>query len=631
MKIITKLSELSDFLICLNKYNKVALDTETSGLSPHTCKLYIISCAFEGGEEFVFNCLKLDKEDIKYIVSLLTEKLVVCHNAKFDIKVLQVQTGILLTKLHCTQITETLIHNGLGKYYYSLEELVMDYFYQPLNKDIRETFYNSGELNTLTTEQLQYATEDVRFLIPMMERQLVEINKSRQNKIYDLEMKLIPVVADMELEGMLLDKVAWKKLAVDNKVQLAKLKISIRDTIFERLDLSKFDTLYDFIVAFGLNPSKDFGVKFNIKTKRDTILAQSITDKSTYKDYYDRFLNLNSSHQLLKLLQSLGFDIESTGEEILTKHKDDKIFEMMLEHREIEKLISSFGEEYLTNIHPLTNRIHANFNQTKATTGRFTCDDPNLQQLTKKEGYRECFVAPEGYLFLDIDCSQMEFREAGAISGEPLIIDAYKRGMDMHTATAALLYEVSLDKVEKAQRFDGKTVNFAQLYGSSDRGLAYNMGISLEKAKHILELFWGGYTILAKFKEGVEEQIWKRKYANTVLGRRKYFEDKNVFIDGKEYMKYKTSTLREGFSVVVQGTCSDIIKLSMVKFWYENPFGNNVRLVLQVHDELGFYVKKEIIEEAKVFIQECIESQERIFFGEIPAKTETVVANCWKH
>jgi DNA polymerase I-like protein with 3'-5' exonuclease and polymerase domains len=430
------------------------------------------------------------------------------------------------------------------------------------------------------------------------------------------------VVANMELEGMLLDPEAWRKLTVKRKEELIDLENSIKETIFYKLKLEDFETLYDLIDRFKLASDK---VGYNIKTKRDTTLLQSIKDKECFKDAFYNVFNIGSSTQLKLLLNYLGYKLESTNEKYLANFKKDEIIEVILKYRETDKLISTYGDNFLENIHPVTKRIHTSFNSVGTKTGRFSSDGPNLQNITKAEGYRECFPAPEGYYFLDADYSQMEFREAGAVSGDKVIIDAYKQGKDMHTATALIVYGT------EKERFKGKTINFSMIYGTSDYGMAYNMNIPIDEAKKILTAFWEGYSGLKSFKELVENKIWRNKFSSTLLGRKCYFEDRTGFTDIKEYNRYKTKILREGFSVLIQGTCAEIIKLAMLRIANENPFGDGLKMVLQVHDELGFYVRKEILEQAKEFVDRIMKEEEQKFLGDLPAATSMIHDICWKH
>ena len=240
----------------------------------------------------------------------------------------------MLKNLYDTQTTETMIHNGRGKSYYSLEELVDTYFNKQLNKSVRESFYTQGILTSLTNEQLIYAAEDVIYLIPMMQMQMELINQSKQNKAHELEMKLLSVVAKMELEGMLLDAEAGRKLTVKRKEELVDLEASIKEMIFSKLNLEEFETLYDFIVRFKLTSDQ---IGYNTKTIRDTTLLKSVKDKDCYKDTFYKIFNVSSSSQLKLLLNYLGYKLDSTNEKYLANFKNDEVINIILN---IEKLIS---------------------------------------------------------------------------------------------------------------------------------------------------------------------------------------------------------------------------------------------------------------------------------------------------
>jgi len=256
----------------------------------------------------------------------------------------------------------------------------------------------------------------------------------------------------------------------------------------------------------------------------------------------------------------------------------------------------------------------------------------NLQNIPRVNGYRECFIAPDEYKWISADYSQQEFRLAGAISGERVIIDAYKAGADMHTATASLIYDKPLDKIEKQERFIGKTANFTIVYGGTEYALGKNLGLSEEQSVKILKAFHDGYPIFSEFKKSAEKSILNLGYSTTVLGRRRYNEPKPIYQTNQEYMKYINKQKREGFNHIIQGTAADITKIAMLmNIPKNNPFGDKLKMLIQVHDELNFEAHESIVDDAVAFIREEMLKAERPFLGEIPASVDISVGDHWIH
>jgi DNA polymerase-1 len=240
-----------------------------------------------------------------------------------------------------------------------------------------------------------------------------------------------------------------------------------------------------------------------------------------------------------------------------------------------------------------------------------------MQNMPVHGGYRECFRPDPGFVFVGIDYSQQEYRLAGAVSGDKRIINAYKKGSDMHTATAQVLYKK--DKVTKDERNRGKTVNFAILYGSTEFGLKKNLNISENEAKQIIDEFWKGYKYLSSFMEYAGEKIMELGFSSTPLGRRRYNLPRPVFMNSYELDRWKARVLREGKNHIIQGGGADILKLAMLRISRENPYGDKLRFCLQIHDELLFQIHESIKEEGALFAKNIMEEEEQKFLGEIPA------------
>jgi DNA polymerase I len=622
LRVIESIQDIGPLIKDLELANEIGFDVEASSLDPFTNILYLIQLEVNGNI-YVVNCLKF--KDITYIISLIMHNRLVGHNIKYDLKVIYNKTGILPLIVYDTQVGEFLTRCGTFKtkqeIYISYEQLVNKYYPEAqLDKSVRESFYKHGILTSITQEQIIYSALDVKYLLGIKKFQMELLQKQRQLDVVDLESILLPVVAKMEYDGVYLNKVKWSELMVESLEKAARIKGELTLEFITRMKLLEKSSLYDAIVECGIT----------IKTQKLTKELQAITSPMFYTNYLAKSLNLSSPKQVTRYLQKIGFKVTSSGEEILTPLIDkDPIIPKILEFRGEMKKGTSFGQGFLDKINEVTGRIHASFNQNGPATGRFACEDPNLQQILDDDGYRNCIEAPEGYTIVTVDYSQQELRLAAAISREPMFIDAFLKGQDLHAIAATILYQVPLNQVTKAQRSTAKGFNFATLYGSTEFGLAYNFKISVDEAREMINRFYAGFPTLAYFKSKAEESITQNCRSSTVLGRKRFFERRTLFNDNRDMEKYYSQMKREGFNHIIQGTGADVGKIAMCNVFYENPFSEDLKIIMVIHDELVFQVKNEVLEEAIKYIVKSMEDAERQFLGKIEPEVDVLVAPFW--
>lgn len=246
--------------------------------------------------------------------------------------------------------------------------------------------------------------------------------------------------------------------------------------------------------------------------------------------------------------------------------------------------------------------------------------------------YRGCITPDIGWDFIDLDYSGQELRLAANIFDEPKLKDAFKNNMDVHKLSASMMYKIPYEQVTKDQRFRGKTLNFGCLYGISDWGLHRNFGFDKDEAKVILKNFWEGYSSMDKGIKEAKKFIEKNWYSTTLNGRKRYFEKPDMFVLGVEkYDKRVAAILREGVNHIVQGSAADVTKTALQYIYYKNPFGDKLKIVLSVHDELLCTSLKEISNEALEFVTTCMLDAEQRFLGEVPAKVEGGIFPYWGH
>ncbi len=609
------------FKLQSNKLNTVLLDTETSGVDPHTNRILLLQLGI-GDDIYVIDVARVGIPSVTGIVkTLLSRKFrIVAHNAKFDIKFLKKETDVLLTNVHDTLTTEVLITAGIGKTLYSLAELVSKYCNVTLDKEVRNEFIDMEFGTVITNNQISYSATDVLYLNKIYISQMETIKKECMEKVYDLEMRDIAPVAMMEYTGITPDRDRWIYLERIALARAIPFKEAVLKEIVDSVDYSTINN--------GLELADLLLIK--VKTKRDRNALALITDPEAIKRWAMDNFNTASSDQITNALNLLGIKTESSNEKILNKLAKCPVIDNLLAYREQQKLASTYGSNISDLTNPVTGRIHTDYLNVGTKTGRFSSRNPNLQNIPADNEYRSGFIAALGYSFINMDYSQQEFRLAGAVSKEQVIIDAYLNGADMHTATAALIYKKGLEDISGKERNFGKTLNFAILYGTTEWGLKKNLNISIDEAINIIKIFYAGYPTLSSFKKMAEDRILELGYSITPLGRRRYFDKRPIFATPKELERFESQIRREGFNHIIQGGGADITKLALAKMFYNNPFGDRFKIILQVHDEIGAEVEDSIIQDAIEYMKFSMESVFTPFLCGIPAKVEYKVGKVWK-
>lgn len=408
-----------------------------------------------------------------------------------------------------------------------------------------------------------------------------KLKEKQQDKLFnEVEMPLMRVLAEMELQGVLVDKKMLEEYSVDLS--------------------GKVDTLVKDIWNLA-------GREFNINSTKQ--LGEILFEE----------MNL----PVIKKTKS-GY---STDVDVLEKLKHEHpIIEKILEYRTLSKLKATYVDGMLPLINRDTNRIHAKFNQTVTATGRISCTEPNLQNIPIRtelgKGLRKIFVAPEGSVFIDADYSQIELRVLSHISNDTTMIEAFKNGDDIHAITASQVFGVPLEEVTKQMRSEAKAVNFGIVYGISDFGLATNIGTSRKKAKAYIEKYFEKYPNIKEYMDKEVELCKELGYIETLWGRRRYVpEIKSNNFNVRQFGE------RVAMNAPIQGTAADIIKIAMINI--QNELENRKlksKLILQVHDELVIETKNEEIEEVKALLIRCMEN---VIELSVPLKVEAEIGKNW--
>lgn len=580
---------ITNFLAILAQQQFFCFDTETTGINTISDDLVGFSFSWKEFEAYYVPIPKDRKEATNFVLRFKSifeneSTLKIGQNIKFDLLMLR-QYGIdLKGSMFDTMIAHYLLQPDLHHGMDYLAEVYLNYktiTYEELceGKNPKTTDIRSLDIHRLC----DYAAEDADVTLRLknvFEKELIK-NKL-ENIFYNIEMPLMPVLADMESNGVILDVNALKQFSV---------------SLNERL-LSKEKAIFDLS-----------GYEFNIASPRQ--VGELI---------YDR-LKIEDKPRKTKT------GLYSTSEEVLLSLKGKhQIINLILEHRGLKKLLTTYVDSLPDLINSKTGRIHTSYNQTVAATGRLSSSNPNLQNIPIRDEdgkeIRKAFIAQDGCSFLSADYSQIELRLMAHLSGDENLIEAFQNGYDIHTATAAKVFKVDLADVDKDMRRKAKTANFGIIYGISAFGLAERLDISRSEAKQLIDDYFVSYPKIKSYTESIIQFARDHGYVETLLGRRRYLSDIN-----SHNSVVRGYAERNAVNAPIQGTAADIIKIAMIsisnRFKVENI---KSQMILQVHDELNFNVYNDELDLVKKIVTEEMEHAYKL---SVPLIAECGIGKNW--
>lgn len=582
----------------LEKEKVVGVDIEGTSLDPYDSILLTIQIG-TAEKSYIFDAREIDLgKYIRFKDFLENPKIIkLLHNGKFDYKHIKVRFGISVCNIYDTMLTEVILNAGLGRGYYSLKELAIKYASFDLEKAVRATFEGVTAHTKLTEAQLKYSAIDTLIMFPIFEEQIKNLKKEGLLDIAKLEFATTRVVGDMELNGVHVNVKKWKEL-------------------IRKLGEQRDETAKKFQAAI-----------------RPLFKSNSIDLFGNPGDS----INMNSQVQLMDLFNNkMGLGLPSTGDAILEGYKNP-IVDILREYRGYEKLVSAFGETLLSKINKKTGRIHPDFNQLGAATGRFSCNNPNFQQIPRQSGdiqFRSCFTPESGYKLVTTDYSTMEMRILAELSGDAGLIEAFKKGVDVHSHTAALMFNLELTPdfkdTHKDERQAAKAINFGLMYGRGPTSLAKQIGVSPEKGKEYLERYFKSYPGVRKFLEKLAKDAVRNGWSSTPAGRKRWYTKPER--DDPEYLRKIGHIERQAKNHPIQGTNADAIKYALVFLTdriKEKSF--DVKIILTVHDEIVSEVRADQADEwAEIQSREMCRAAE-LFIKQIPVISEPFVSDVWEH
>ncbi|MEM7500698.1 MAG: DNA polymerase I [Pseudomonadota bacterium] len=579
----------------LDKADLVAVDTETTSIDYMQAELVGVSVAVAPGEAAYIPVAhdypgapeQLSRETVlNALTPFLTDpqKRKVGHHLKYDAHVLA-HYDIALAGMAYDTMLESYVLNSVAtrhdmdsaaRHYLGVDTI---HYEDVAGKGAKQLTFNQVELERATP----YAAEDADVTLKLHERLSRELGKvpALADVYTSIEQPLVPVLLAMEETGVLLDREMLKQ-------QSSELAASMLELETEAHALA--------------------GGPFNLGSPKQ--LQQILFEQLE-----------------LPVIRKTPKGQPSTAEDVLQELADDyDLPRVILDYRSLAKLKSTYTDKLPQQIAERTGRVHTSYHQAVAATGRLSSTDPNLQNIPIRtpEGrrIRKAFVAPEGYVLLAADYSQIELRIMAHLSGDPGLLGAFADGRDIHQATAAEVFEVELDDVSTNQRRSAKAINFGLMYGMSAFGLAKQLGIARGEAQEYVDLYFERYPGVKRFMDATRDKARDAGYVETVFGRRLYLPDiNNRNAQRRQYAE------RSAINAPMQGTAADIIKRAMISvFSWLTEERIGARMIMQVHDELVFEIETDAVDAVRVRVVELMSAAATL---DVPLVVDAGIGSNW--
>ena len=557
-------SRLCDYLLT----NKIlSLDTETTSTHPVDAELVGLSFSVKENEAF-YVAIPANREEALKLVNIFKpvyenkETLKVGQNIKYDMEVLRNYGIEIQGPMFDTMIAHYLINPELHHNMDYMAETLLNYKTIHIEELIGEKGRHQKSMRDLEPKDVyEYAAEDADVTLKLKNVLEPKLKEANADKLFwEMEMPLVPVLADMEMTGVCLDTASLKETSELFTKRMTDLEKKIYEEAGERFNISSPKQVGDIL----------FGKMQLVEKPKKTRTGQYVT-----------------SEEVLQQLRAKA-----------------PIVANILDYRGLKKLLGTYVDALPKLINPRTGHIHTSFNQTITATGRLSSSDPNLQNIPVRDDdgkeIRKCFVPELGCLFFSADYSQIELRIMAHLSGDENMIEAFREGFDIHRATAAKIWHETMDDVTDAQRKKAKQANFGIIYGITTYGLAQRMEIPNGEARQLIDDYFTTFPKVHTYMEKAKEEAREKGYAETLFGRRRYLPDINS----------KNGTVRgfaerNAINAPIQGSEADIIKVAMIRIWRRfKAEGIRSKMILQVHDELNFSVYPEEKEQVERIVIE---------------------------
>lgn len=617
--------EISLDIETTKKYNKYG---DIEGLDPYTSKIVMLQIG-DLERQYVIDVRNINPTEL---LKKLQDKIFIGHNLLFEYKHILHNYGIKLMKLYDTQIAEQVLFNGYPNKKFGLKSLINYYFKKDVNKDTRLEFLSIGS-KPFTLTQIHYGAEDIIYPLKIKERQLEIADKRHLKQCMDFEFKFIPVLGDIEYVGLGFNQQKWldvyKKKLIEWKTQEAVLNNFIlenySDSKFVNKQLSLFDS----------------GLTCNIKWTS----SKQVVEFFRYLDACPQEVSKTTK----KLAYTVNATVVKSSLNTINKDKSDDIksfIKKYLDFKELEQACTTFGEEFLKYVNPITQRLHSNYKQI-VTTGRMSSSAPNLQNIPADKEYRECFDVPLGRKIVNADYSGQETVVLANKSGEPNIIKLINESGCMHSFVANKIsgkpYEDFLNTLKKKDNHEvlnnydkelidirqvAKSAGFAIQYGGTGFTIAKNLGIPEDEGDMVYEAYFKAFPELKKYFNRVQSDALRRGYIliDELTGRRAYFLP-------PQSMKEKHAIMKKALNYPIQGESGSITKLAgiflsraLAKYSF-----NQAAIVNIVHDEISVECEEHLAEEIAKLVEKSMEDAGLMWCKTVPLKAKAAIVNYWNH
>ena len=578
--------KLYDYLLT---NNFLSLDTETTSTNPIDAELVGLSFAVKENEAF-YVPIPENREEAQKIVDIFkpiyeNKKIVkIGQNIKYDLEVLKNYNVELKGQLWDTMIAHYLIQPEIRHNMDLMAETYLNYKTIHIDELIGPRGKQQKSMRDLSPMDVyEYAAEDADVTLKLKNVLEPKLKEAGVDLLFkNIEMPLVPVLADMEMNGVKIDTNALKETEKNLNLRLTEVENKI------------------YVLA---------GQQFNIASPKqvgDILFAKLKIIEKPKKTKTGQYV---TSEDVLQTLRS--------------KHE---IVDLILSYRGIKKLLSTYIETLPTLINPKTGHIHTSFNQTITATGRLSSSDPNLQNIPVRgedgKEIRKAFIPEEGCLFFSADYSQIELRVMAHLSGDENMIEAFKEGYDIHAATAAKIYKENINEVSRDQRTKAKRANFGIIYGITIFGLAERLNIERAEAKMLIDGYFETFPKVKDYMEKAKQTAREKGYVETFFHRRRYLPDIN-----SRNATVRGFAERNAINAPIQGSAADIIKVAMINIHRRMKEEHlQSKMILQVHDELNFSV----VPEEKSRVEQIVLSEmETAYQLKVPLIADAGWGNNW--
>jgi DNA polymerase I-like protein with 3'-5' exonuclease and polymerase domains len=589
-ELVTSAEQLHKAIELLSRHQAIGLDTETTELDPYYGRLRLLQLATPESVHVIDldafrNAGDGDLTQTEALASLRAllaahRPVKIAHNAKFDAKFIKHTLGVDLGGIFDTLLASQLLGAGDIEERHGLNAVAERY----LNESVDKTARLSNWDLALSEAQLEYAARDAAVLLPLREKLIERLRADSLIDCARLEFDCVMPVADMELAGFYMHKDRWL-----DQLSLVEKR---RELLAEELQS---------VLALESSQGTLFG-----GPQRDDI-------------------NLDSSQQLTQALERLGIPVpDSTRNwKLQPLAAQYPVIATLLDYRTVQKALTSYGQNMIDLINPSTNRLHADFRQIGAPTGRFSCTNPNIQQVPHAVEYRRCFSGhPAGRKLIIADYSQIELRILAEFSGDRGFIAAFNSGADLHRVTAAEVFGVTADQITREQRDFAKRLNFGVVYGIGAQRFSIMTGLGVPEAENVLRKYFATYRQLDTYLHEAANRAVSERQARTGSGRLVRFR-----YDERDRQQV-SMTKRNGKNTPIQGTSADILKRAL-RLLKDELRGSKAQIVNIIHDEIVVEADADEAAEVARKVERAMVAAGEEYVKTVPVKVEIEIADEW--